>query len=65
VAAPADASIAAPLRTSGGKRRARAFDALIAATASVNDLPLHTGNPSDFDGVPRLRLGALPAPVDS
>lgn len=60
--ARAFASIAAALRTSGEKRKARAFDALIAATAIANDLPLYTGNPADFDGMPHLRLRSVPAP---
>lgn len=54
--------IAAALRASGKKRKARAFDALISATAIANDLPLYTGNPVDFDGIPNLRLRSVPAP---
>ena len=36
---------------------ARAFDALIAATAIARGIPLYTCNPSDFDGIePKLEL---------
>ena len=46
--------VAAALRATGRKTRARAFDALIAATALAHDLPLYTRNPSDFDGITGL-----------
>ncbi|MGH2863222.1 MAG: type II toxin-antitoxin system VapC family toxin [Solirubrobacteraceae bacterium] len=55
-------TLAAALRRDGRKRRARAFDALIAATAIANGLPLYTGNPDDFDGIPGLDLRPVPAP---
>lgn len=48
------AAVAAALRESGRKHTARAFDALIAATALAHDLPLYTRNPDDFTGVPGL-----------
>lgn len=39
---------------SARKRRARAFDALIAATALSQGLPVFTANPDDFEGIPGL-----------
>lgn len=47
-------AVAAGLRASGRKPAARAYDALIAATAIAHDLPLYTPNPSDFAGIDRL-----------
>ncbi|MDN4596507.1 type II toxin-antitoxin system VapC family toxin [Leifsonia virtsii] len=55
-AARAFGRVAQSLRDAGRKQSARAFDALIAATAISRDLPLHTCNPSDFDGIPELDL---------
>lgn len=57
------APIAAHLHAEGGKRRARAFDALIAATAIANGLPLYTGNSEDFEGIPGLDLRPVPVPA--
>lgn len=54
--------VAAALRRSGRKPQARAFDALIAAIAIANDLPLYTCNEDDFTGIPELRLRAIPHP---
>lgn len=48
--------VAASLRKSGGKTKARAFDALIASTALANDLPLYTRNPVDFETIDGLEL---------
>jgi len=48
--------VAAALRTSGRTTRARAFDALIAATALAHDLPVFTANPDDFSGIPGLEI---------
>lgn len=62
--ARAFAPIAARLRVAGGKRRARAYDTLIAATAIANGLPLYTGNPDDFDGIAELDLRPVPLPAD-
>ncbi|PID96162.1 MAG: VapC toxin family PIN domain ribonuclease [Actinomycetales bacterium] len=47
-------AVAAALRDSGRKPAARAYDALIAAIAIANDLPLYTANPRDFAGIPGL-----------
>lgn len=60
-AAAAFGRVAAALRASGRKRRARAFDALIAATALSQGLPVYTANPDDFDGIPGLEV--VPVPV--
>jgi tRNA(fMet)-specific endonuclease VapC len=54
--------VAASLRRSGRKVQARAFDAMIAATAIANDLPVYTVNPSDFEGIAGLDLRAVPHP---
>lgn len=61
-AARAFGNIAASLRSAGRKRAARAYDALIAATAVANGLPLYTCNPEDFAGIPALDLRAVPHP---
>lgn len=54
--------VAASLRRSGRKTAARAFDAMIAATAIANGLPLYTCNPRDFEGIDALRVRAVPHP---
>lgn len=46
--------VAADLRASGRKRSARAYDALIAATALAHRLPVYTRNPDDFAGIADL-----------
>lgn len=56
------APIAARLRAPEQKRKARAYDVLIAATAVANGLPLYSGNPADFAGIPELDLRPVPAP---
>lgn len=61
-AARAFGRVSAALRGSGRKVTARTFDAMIAATALAQGLPLHTCNPTDFDGIPGLRLRAVPLP---
>ena len=48
--------VAGELRNSGSKSRARAFDALIAATALAHDLPLFTRNKRDFVGISNLTV---------
>ena len=53
-AARAFGTVAASLRRQGRKAAARAYDAMIAATALANDLPLHTCNPGDFEGIEGL-----------
>ena len=61
-AARAYGRIAATLRSAGHKRKARAFDALIAATAVANDLPLYTCKPADFENIEGLDLRPVPHP---
>lgn len=61
-AARAFAVVSASLRASGRKPAARAYDALIAATAIAHDLPLYTCNPDDFDAIPQLDVRAVPHP---
>lgn len=61
-AARAFGLVAASLRRAGRKPAARAYDALIAATAIANDLPLYTCNPGDFAAIPDLVVCALPHP---
>lgn len=46
--------MAASLRGSGRKPAARAYDALIAATAIARGLPVYTANPKDFAGIDDL-----------
>jgi tRNA(fMet)-specific endonuclease VapC len=55
-------AVAASLRASGRKPAARAYDALIAASAIAYDLPLYSCNPSDFEAIPRLKLRTVPHP---
>jgi tRNA(fMet)-specific endonuclease VapC len=62
-AARAFGRVASSLRRSGRKTAARAYDAMIAATALANDLPVYTCNPDDFRGIDGLEVIAVPAPV--
>jgi hypothetical protein len=50
------------LRRAGRKPAARAYDALIAATALANELPLFTVNPQDFAALDGLEIVAVPHP---
>ena len=61
-AARAFGQVAASLRRSGRKPAARALDALIAATAFANGLPLYTCNPADFAGIDGLVIRPVPTP---
>lgn len=54
--------VAASLRRSGRKTKARAFDAMIAAIAVANGLPVYTCNRRDFDGIDGLRVEGIPHP---
>ncbi len=51
--------VAASLRRSGRKTQARAYDALIAATAVAHGLPVVTRNPDDFTGIDGLTVRAI------
>ncbi len=62
-AARAFALVAAQLRNTGRRVRPRAFDALIAATAIANELPLYTCNARDFAGIAGLDVVELPHPT--
>jgi tRNA(fMet)-specific endonuclease VapC len=61
-AARAFGRVAASLRRAGRKTAARAYDAMIAATAIANDLPLYTCNPDDFQGIDDLELVPIAVP---
>jgi len=55
-AARAFARLAASLRRSGRKTQARTYDAMIAAVALSNNLPLYTCNPDDFENIEGLEV---------
>ncbi|MBA3808808.1 MAG: type II toxin-antitoxin system VapC family toxin [Solirubrobacterales bacterium] len=61
-AARAFGHVAASLRRAGRKPAARTYDAMIAATALANGLPLYTCNPADFAGIDDLTVIAVPLP---
>ncbi len=61
-AARAFGGVATALRRSGRKTAARAYDAMIAATAVANGLPIHTCNPDDFRDIDGLDVVAVPVP---
>jgi predicted nucleic acid-binding protein len=58
-AARAFGRVAASLRRAGRKPAARAYDAMIAAIAVANDLPVYTCNPDDFTGIEGLEVVAV------
>ena len=55
-------AVAASLRRSGRKATARAYDAMTAAIAIANDLPVFTCNPVGFVGIDGLEVVAVPVP---
>jgi hypothetical protein len=61
-AARAFGSVATSLRGGGRKVAARGYDAMIAAIAIANDLPVYTCNPGDFEGIDRLEVIPVPVP---
>jgi tRNA(fMet)-specific endonuclease VapC len=61
-AARAFGQVAAALRRSGRKPAARAYDAMIAATALATGVPVYTCNPDDFAGIDGLEVVAVPHP---
>jgi predicted nucleic acid-binding protein len=61
-AARAFGRVAASLRRGGRKATARTYDAMIAATAIANGLPVYTCNPADFGGIDELEVVAVPIP---
>jgi tRNA(fMet)-specific endonuclease VapC len=54
--------VSASLRRAGRKPAARAYDAMIAATAIAAGLPIYTCNPDDFNGIDDLEVIGLPVP---
>lgn len=52
--------VAASLRRAGRKSAARAYDAMIAATALAHSLPVYTCNPDDFSGIEGLDVVSVP-----
>ena len=61
-AARAFGQVAASLRRSGRRASARAYDAMIAAVALANGLPLYTCNPGDFASIDGLTVIAVAHP---
>ncbi len=61
-AARAFGRVAASLHRAGRKTGARSYDAMIAAVALANDLPLFTCNPADFEHIDGLDLRSVPHP---
>jgi predicted nucleic acid-binding protein len=61
-AARAFGRVAASLRSAGRKPAARAYDALIAAAAIAEGVPLYTCNPGAFAGIDDLDVRAVPHP---
>ena len=61
-AARAFGRVAASLRRAGRKVKGRAYDAMIAATALANGLPIYTCNPNDFAGIEGLDVVSVPLP---
>jgi len=61
-AARAFGRVAASLRSAGRKPSARAYDAMIAATAIANDLPIFTCHPEDFHSIAELTVHRVPHP---
>jgi tRNA(fMet)-specific endonuclease VapC len=58
-AARAFGRVAASLRRAGRKTTARAYDAMIAATALAHGMPVYTCNPADFEGIDGLEVVAV------
>jgi hypothetical protein len=54
--------VSASLRRAGRKTTARTYDAMIAATAMANNLPIYTCNPMDFSGIDGLDVVTVPIP---
>ena len=61
-AARAFGQVAASLRQAGRKPAARSSDAMIAAVAVANGLPLYTCNPDDFVAIDQLSVIDVPHP---
>ncbi len=61
-AARAFGRVALALRATGRAIRPRAYDAMIAAIALANELPLYTCNPKDFTPIDGLTVVPVPVP---
>lgn len=61
-AARAFGRVAASLRAHGRKPAARAYDALIAASAIAENVPIYTCNPDNFKGIEGLDVRPVPHP---
>ena len=61
-AARAFGRVAMSLRRAGRKPSARSYDAMIAAIAVANGLPVYTCNPGDFAGIDDLTVVSIPHP---
>jgi predicted nucleic acid-binding protein len=59
-AARAFGQVAASLRRTGRKPAARAYDAMIAATAIANELPIYTCNARDLTAIDGLEVIEVP-----
>ncbi len=64
-AARAFGQVAASLRRSGRKPGGRSYDALIAATALSQGLPLYTANAGDYRGIDGLEVVEVTHPDDA
>lgn len=62
-AARAFGRVAASMRRAGRKPAARAYDAMIAATALSQELPVYTCNPDDFANVDGLTVVPVDVPL--
>lgn len=62
VAARAFGRVSASLRRAGRKAHSRTYDAMIAAIAIAQGLPLYTCNPGDFECIEGLNVVAVPLP---
>ena len=61
-AARAFGQVAASLHRAGRKPAACSYDAMIAAVAVANELPLYTCNPDDFAAIEQLHVIDVPHP---
>lgn len=62
-AARAFGGVAASLRQAGRKVAARRWDAMIAAIALANGLPVYTCDARDFEGIDGLEVVTIPVPA--
>ena len=62
-AARAFGQVASALRRAGHKPATRSYDAMTAAVAVANDLPLYTCNPDDFTAIEQLLVIDVPHPA--